>query len=161
MVSWAHPRPQPKWHLDRFSRFCRAHYCHRQIDRPTDRPHYSLRNNRPHLRIVVLRRGLKIVGVTASPVPPGSAPMARVTRENAEAEQRDGNGGLYGPAASSSDSTTAVRRDPVTPAKHISDDQPADWTSFRRRRRVHRSTITQWNTDRRRPGRAGQQAGEQ
>jgi len=25
MVPWAHPSPQPKLHLDRFSRFCRAH----------------------------------------------------------------------------------------------------------------------------------------
>jgi len=24
-VPWAHPSLQPKWHLDRFSRFCRAH----------------------------------------------------------------------------------------------------------------------------------------
>jgi len=25
MLSWAHLSPQPKWHLDRFSCFCRAH----------------------------------------------------------------------------------------------------------------------------------------
>ena len=25
MVPWAHPSPQPKWHLNRFSRFCRTH----------------------------------------------------------------------------------------------------------------------------------------
>jgi len=31
--SWAHPSPQPKWHLDQFSHVCRAHYC----ERPTDR----------------------------------------------------------------------------------------------------------------------------
>jgi len=24
------PNPQPKWHLDQFSHFCRAHYCNRQ-----------------------------------------------------------------------------------------------------------------------------------
>jgi len=24
LVPWAHPSPQPKWHLDRFSSFCRA-----------------------------------------------------------------------------------------------------------------------------------------
>jgi len=30
--------PQPKRHIDdRFSRFCRAHYCGRQTDRQTDR----------------------------------------------------------------------------------------------------------------------------
>jgi len=26
MVPWAHPSPQPKRHLDRFSRFCTAHW---------------------------------------------------------------------------------------------------------------------------------------
>jgi len=25
MFPWGHPSPQPKWHLDRFSRFCTAH----------------------------------------------------------------------------------------------------------------------------------------
>jgi len=35
-----------KRHLDRFGRFCRAHYC----DRPTDRPRYSVGNNRPAMR---------------------------------------------------------------------------------------------------------------
>jgi len=29
---WAHPSLQPKRQLDRFSRFCRAHYCDRQTD---------------------------------------------------------------------------------------------------------------------------------
>jgi len=45
MVPWAHPSLQPKRHLDRFSRVCRAHYC----DRPTDRARYSVYDNRPHL----------------------------------------------------------------------------------------------------------------
>jgi len=55
--SLAHPSPQPKRHLDRFSCFCRAHYC----DRPTDRPHYSVGNNRPHLSTyIVLGCGLII-----------------------------------------------------------------------------------------------------
>ena len=31
----AHLSPQPKWHLDRFSRFYRAHYYDRQRDRQT------------------------------------------------------------------------------------------------------------------------------
>ena len=35
----------PKLHLDWFSRFSNAHDC----DRPTDRPHYSVRSNRLHL----------------------------------------------------------------------------------------------------------------
>jgi len=45
MLPWAHPSPQPKRHLDRFSRFRRAYDC----DRPTDRPRYSVCSNRPHL----------------------------------------------------------------------------------------------------------------
>jgi len=36
MVPWAYPSPQSKRHLDRFSRFCTAHYCDRQADIPTD-----------------------------------------------------------------------------------------------------------------------------
>ena len=36
--SWANPCPQPKGHLDRFSRFCRARYC----DTPTDSQTYRL-----------------------------------------------------------------------------------------------------------------------
>ena len=42
----AHPSPQPKRQLDRCSRFCRAHYC----DRQTDRPRYSVGKNR-HLYV--------------------------------------------------------------------------------------------------------------
>jgi len=38
MVPWARPSPQPKLHHYRFSRFCRAHLC----DRQTDRPRYSM-----------------------------------------------------------------------------------------------------------------------
>jgi len=34
MILWVHPSPKPKQHLDRFSRFCRAHYRDRQTDRP-------------------------------------------------------------------------------------------------------------------------------
>ena len=43
--------PQPKRHLDQFSRFCRVH----DRDRPTDRPRYSICNNGPHLRSTVIR----------------------------------------------------------------------------------------------------------
>jgi len=32
MVSWAHPSPERKRHLDLFSRVCRAHYYDRQTD---------------------------------------------------------------------------------------------------------------------------------
>jgi len=34
-VPWAHPSPQPKRHLDRLSRFCRAHNCDRLTDHIT------------------------------------------------------------------------------------------------------------------------------
>ena len=34
--SWANSSSQPKRHLDRFSRFCWAHCCNRQTDRPHD-----------------------------------------------------------------------------------------------------------------------------
>ena len=36
MVPLAYPNPQRKWHLDRFSHFCRAHDCNRQTDRQSD-----------------------------------------------------------------------------------------------------------------------------
>ena len=51
MVPWVHPGPQPKWHLDWFSRFCRTHDC----DRPTDRLRCSVCNNRPHLCNTAMR----------------------------------------------------------------------------------------------------------
>ena len=56
----AQPSPQPKRHLDRQAIFCRAHYRDRPTNQPTDRPRYSVRNNRSHLliRTVVLRCGL-------------------------------------------------------------------------------------------------------
>jgi len=57
MIPWAHPRPQPKRHLVRFSRFCRAHHCHRQTDRQTDHATPSLTIGRIY---VVLRCGLII-----------------------------------------------------------------------------------------------------
>jgi len=52
---WAHPSPRPKPYLDRFSRFCRAHDCDRQTHRRTDRPCYSVCNNRPHLTSAAMR----------------------------------------------------------------------------------------------------------
>jgi len=38
--SMDHPNPRSKRHLDRFSRFCRAHDRNRHTDRPTDRQTY-------------------------------------------------------------------------------------------------------------------------
>jgi len=46
MVTWAQPSPQPKEHLDQFSRFAGLTIV---TDRETDRPHY-IGNNWPHLR---------------------------------------------------------------------------------------------------------------
>ena len=59
MVSRAQPSPQPKRHLGWFSRFCTS-----VTDRPTDRPRYSVSNNRPHLRTQYARCGLIIATVT-------------------------------------------------------------------------------------------------
>ena len=61
MVSRAHLSPQPKRHLDRFSRFCRAHYT--VTDRQADRPRYWASNSMPST-YVVLRCGLKTIGKT-------------------------------------------------------------------------------------------------
>jgi len=44
-----------QWHLDRFSHFCRVHERNQQTDRHTDRPHYSVCSNRPHLAIAAMR----------------------------------------------------------------------------------------------------------
>jgi len=51
MVPWAHPSSQPKGHLYRFSRSAGLTIVtNRQTDRQTDRPRYSVCNNRPYLR---------------------------------------------------------------------------------------------------------------
>ena len=47
MVPLANPSPQPKRHLDRLSRFCRAPYC----GKPTERSRYSVGSNRLHLYV--------------------------------------------------------------------------------------------------------------
>ena len=39
--SVGHLSPQPKWYLDQFSRFCRAHYCDK-TDRPIDHANWSV-----------------------------------------------------------------------------------------------------------------------
>ena len=53
MVPSAHPSPQPKQHLDRFSWFCTAHDCD---NRPTNRPCYSVSNSRLHVRTYTVMR---------------------------------------------------------------------------------------------------------
>ena len=46
MVHWAHPSPERKWQLDRFSRFCRAdRLTERQKDRQTTLLSAMRRNN--------------------------------------------------------------------------------------------------------------------
>jgi len=50
VLPWAHPSPQPKRHLDRFNRFAGlTTVTDRATDRQTDRPRFSVCNNRPHL----------------------------------------------------------------------------------------------------------------
>ena len=62
----AHPSPHPKRHLDRFSRFCRAHDRDRPTDRPTERPRYSMCNNWSHLRSNTMRPNNNAVFVAYS-----------------------------------------------------------------------------------------------
>jgi len=55
VVSWAYPSPHPKWYLDRFIRFCRAHgfdqQTHTVIDTETDQTERDKEcDNWPHLR---------------------------------------------------------------------------------------------------------------
>ena len=46
VVHWAHPSPERKWQLDRFSRFCRAdRLTERQTDRQTTLLSAMQRNN--------------------------------------------------------------------------------------------------------------------
>jgi len=51
MVPWAHPSPHTKQHLDRFSHFCRAHYCGRQNDHAT----WSVTTGRIYIRSTAIR----------------------------------------------------------------------------------------------------------
>ena len=69
MVLWAHPSPQPKEHLDRFSRFCTAHDRDRQTaDRSTDRQTTtrSITISRIYVPNIVLRCGLIIIVVVVA-----------------------------------------------------------------------------------------------
>jgi len=55
MLPWAHPGPHPKRHLDRFSRFRRAHDCDRPTDRPTDYATPSVTIGRIYVRTTAMR----------------------------------------------------------------------------------------------------------
>jgi len=52
MIPWAHPSPQPKRHLDRFSRFCTVHHSvpilYNGLPLPSKLP-LSTEGSRPHL----------------------------------------------------------------------------------------------------------------
>ena len=55
MPPWAHLSPHPKRHLDRFSRFCRAHNRDRQTDRQTDHAAPSVTEGRIYVRSTAMR----------------------------------------------------------------------------------------------------------
>ena len=57
MVPWVHPSPQLRRHLDRFSRFCRAHDRDRQT---TPLQLYCIAAGRIYVQYIVLRCGLII-----------------------------------------------------------------------------------------------------
>jgi len=58
------PEPRPYRHVDQFSRFHEAHDCDGQTDRQTDRPRYSVCNNKPHVRSTATRPSNMDRGVT-------------------------------------------------------------------------------------------------
>jgi len=61
MVPLAHPSSQPKWHLDRFSRFAGlTSVTDRQTDRPTDHATRSVTIGRIYVRIVRAMRHKKL-----------------------------------------------------------------------------------------------------
>ena len=53
MGIWTLGPPKSKWHLDPFSVFAGLTILteNQQTDIPTDRPRYSIYNNRPHLHM--------------------------------------------------------------------------------------------------------------
>jgi len=83
MVPLAHSSSQPKRHVDRFSRFCRAHDRDRETDRQTD--HVASVTVGRIYTYAVLRRGLIILNMHNS-IPP----QARSFRGNPP--PRDGCG---------------------------------------------------------------------
>ena len=61
MLIWAHPSPHPKRHLDRFSRFCRAHDRDRQTDRQTDHVTRSVTIGRIYVSSTAMRPNNNVV----------------------------------------------------------------------------------------------------
>jgi len=51
----ANPSPQRKRHIHRFSRFCRAQYCDRQTNRPTDHATRSVTVGHIYVRSAAMR----------------------------------------------------------------------------------------------------------
>jgi len=57
MVPWANPSPQPKRHLDRFRRFCRAQWLTSVTDRPTDHDTRSVTIGRTYVQELEVSTG--------------------------------------------------------------------------------------------------------
>jgi len=55
MVPWAQPSPQPKWHLDQFSRFCSVHDHDRLTDWQTDHAPPSVKIDRIYVCSTVIQ----------------------------------------------------------------------------------------------------------
>ena len=70
-VPWAHLSPHPKWHLDQFSRFRRAHVHYRQTNQQKNRPCYSVCSNKLVLRCSLITPPPPQLFTTLFPGPPG------------------------------------------------------------------------------------------
>jgi len=97
MVPWANPTQPPKRHLNRFSRFCRAHERDRNIGTHTrtDQTRYSVSSNRPlSLSITAMRSDTDVGHLGLGDKLPGkrlsnwrsNSSQPRETRSSATAE---------------------------------------------------------------------------
>ena len=59
IVPWTHPSLHSKWHLDQFSHFCK-------LKTVTERPCYSICNNRLHLYISEMQPNIKLCNIVAT-----------------------------------------------------------------------------------------------
>ena len=82
MAPWAHPSPQPKRHLDRFSCFCRADDRDRPTDRQTDHATPRITTGRIYIRNTAMRSNKP--GVTT-----GSPPVIGV-EDTEDSKPKDG-----------------------------------------------------------------------
>ena len=67
MCPWAYASQRLKRHLDRFSRFCRAHERDQKTKRHRDTPRCSVCGNRPHLAVAAMRPKIRN-GMTMQPM---------------------------------------------------------------------------------------------